>query len=411
MRPDGTEIMGYLVHLIGDELAKILRRLRVAERDGRTDINRIWISLDYRKGRRFKIDADGLCEALAEISPPDIDQYIVEKRHQLDTLGYEGEPGIESEALIYIESEDHFRKLISGLVPLRPIKMQSFDRRFGIRIPYKGTLLDGFDEFPIELPRMGPCRIAVRAGPTRPAALFECEAFVPYPMTGGPMMSIKHPALSALFYDDRLTIETVGNFDVDPHELGIWIQLLRGLTYLSEGDATLELEFRGIRLPALAGENLRGPDIDQLPSLLAFVERLQRACEYAALPAPAKFSLNDVRHAPHMQMALDVMFNPSSSVRLEFDAIEGVLEQSAIDALHFNTVTFADVSISFAALVRLERVGDTASFVSSCFELVDIRPSVLDLDAYGAEMATSRDIAVLIDPTNLTIDDRPGLAT
>jgi hypothetical protein len=141
LRPDGTELMGYVVHLIGKELAKVLRHLRVAERDGRTDVNHRWISLDYRKARRFKLDADGLRQALEEICPVDVEGYAAEKRHQLETLGYEDGPGIETQALIYIEDEDHLTKLISGLVPLRPLRMQSYDRRFGIRVPYKGTLL------------------------------------------------------------------------------------------------------------------------------------------------------------------------------------------------------------------------------------------------------------------------------
>jgi hypothetical protein len=83
MRADGTELMGYVIHLLGEELAKVLLRLRRAESEGRTDINHMTISFDYRKGRRFKPDADGLRTALSEVSPVDVDAYAEEKRDQL----------------------------------------------------------------------------------------------------------------------------------------------------------------------------------------------------------------------------------------------------------------------------------------------------------------------------------------
>jgi hypothetical protein len=409
MRPDGTELMGYVVHLIGKELAKVLRRLRIAERDGRADVNHRWISFGYRKGRRFKLDADGLREALEEICPVDVEGYVAEKRHQLETLGYEDGPGVESEALIYIEDEDHLTKLISGLVPLRPLRMQSYDRRFGIRVPYKGTLLEGLEEFSIDLPTIGPCSIIIRAEPLRPAALFECEAFVPYPIEGGPMLSIRHPALNLLFYEDSLNIESVGNFKTDQHDLATWIQLLRGLTYLAKGNATVELEFRDARIPATPSEKgLDGPYLDQLPFLLDFVERLQRALDLAGLPAPARFSLEDIWSAPAMQMSLDMFFNPRSAARLEFDTMETLANQQAIEALHFNTVGFAGASVSFATKVILERAGDGSTFASTGFELLDIRPAVLDLDAYGAQMADTHGITFVIDPSNMTMVDRPA---
>lgn len=408
MRPDGTELMGYVIHLLNKELARVLRRLRAAQKAGRADINHMSISFDYRKGRRFKPGAAGLREALAEVSPEDMGAYTAEKLRQLATLGYEDGSGVEAEALIWIEDEDHLTRIISGLAPLKPLKLQAYDRRFDIRVPYMGTMFEGIDEFAIDLPTMGPCSIIVRTGALRPAALFKCEAFVPYPVEGGPWLVIRHPALNLLFHEDRFHIESLGNFNVGRHDLETWVQLLRGLTYLAEGSATVELEFRGARIPGIpTPEGLDGPYLDQLPRLLDFVEGFQRALDLAGTIATEEFSLEDLWAAPAAQMSLDMFFNPATAARFEFDDIGGVTDELVLEALYFNTIEFAGTGISFAVKVTLER-GDESSraFASTRFELLDIRSAVLDLDGYGAEMATTKEISVVINPSNVTMVNR-----
>ena len=47
LRPDGQPLVGYIIHLIGDELARVLRRLRAGEANRAFDINRATINFDY----------------------------------------------------------------------------------------------------------------------------------------------------------------------------------------------------------------------------------------------------------------------------------------------------------------------------------------------------------------------------
>lgn len=125
---------------------------------------------------------------------------------------------------------------------------------------------------------------------------------------------IRHPALNLLVHEDEFQIESVGNFNVGRHDLETWVQLLRGLTYLAEGSATVELEFRGARIPGIpTSEGLDGPYLDQLPSLLDFVEGFQRALDLAGTTATEEFSLEDLWATPATQMSIDMFFNPNSS--------------------------------------------------------------------------------------------------
>jgi hypothetical protein len=50
--------------------------------------------------------------------------------------------------------------------------------------------------------------------------------------------------------------------------------------------------------------------------------------------------------------------------------------------------------------------GPTA-YASTRFALVDIRSRVVDLNAYGAELATRNNVNILIDPSNLSVVARP----
>jgi hypothetical protein len=404
MRPDGTELMGFVFHLIDEQLARVLHRLRRVEADGRVDINHMTISFDYRKARRFKPTAEGLFEALSEIADPDVTGYAERKRDQLARLGYDDNGGIEAEALIWIESKDHLTRILSGLEPLKPVQMKAYDRRFDIRVPYRGDLLDGVEEFNLELPPVGPCDIVVRNGPRQPAALFQCEAYAPPPIEGGPLMVIKHPMLTVLFRDDGLNLETTGTFQEDGRALDDWILLLRGLTYLASGTGTIELEFRGTRLPPvkLPQGGVDGPYIEQLPAMLEFAERWKEALSLAGVAPGGKFTLDDIWQAEPVRMSLDMLFNPAPLARIEFDVIEGAEDAQQLEALHFNTVRFAGAALTFAVRVVLDRQGkDSASFASARYELVDIRPAVNDLDAYGAEIAEDNAFRIVIPPDNL----------
>lgn len=181
LRTDGLPLMGYVIDLIDDQLARVLQRLRCVEKAGRTDTNRIKITFDYRKGRAFKPTPEGLREALEVTSPADVASYGDLKRRQLATLGFADDGGIEANAIVWIENQDHFIRMISGLTPLKPIRLDAYERRFDILLPYKGTMFDDVQEFPIQLPMVGACQIIVRSGLRDPAALFRCEAFAPPP--------------------------------------------------------------------------------------------------------------------------------------------------------------------------------------------------------------------------------------
>lgn len=153
---DGKSQSGYLVHLIGDELAKVLKRLRLAEANEAYDINNAGISYDYEKlGARFDPTAEGLLEALNSVCRVDPAAYTVEKQRQLAELGYE-KGRFEAEAIAFIEGPHHLNNVLLGITPLKPKEIRIFDTRFDVRIPYRGTLFDDLSELVFTPPSLGP---------------------------------------------------------------------------------------------------------------------------------------------------------------------------------------------------------------------------------------------------------------
>ncbi len=401
LRHDGEPLSGYVVHLIDKELGRILHRLRRAEAEGRRDLNKLTVTFDYTKARRFDLTRAGLRHALDEICGEDPTAYTERKQAQLANLGYGEGGGIEAEALVWIEGEDHLTRILSRLAPLKPIKVQAYDRRFDIRLPYTGPLLDGVKEFSLDLPHAGPCDIIMRRGPREPAALFKCEAYVPPPIGEGPWLVIRHPVLSVLFGPDGLNVETTGAFGESRKTLEEWRLLLRGLTYMASGSGTISLEFRGVRLPpvSIPENGLDGPYIEELPRLLDFVDQWAEALSLAGVSPAEPFALDDIWDAVPAHIALDILFNPKPVARMEFDVIDGAENQSTLDAVYFNTVGFAGVDVAFAVKASLARDAEGDSrFTSTGFELLDIRPAVADLKAYGAEIAGGHEVLILIDP-------------
>jgi len=408
LRADGELQSAYLVHLIGNELARVLRRLRLAEARKAHDINHTDISYDYEKvGVRFEPIPTGLLAALTAACGQNPGAYTIEKQRQLAELGYENGQ-FEGEALIQIEGPEHFSNLLLGLAPLKPHRLRVFDSRFGIRLPYQGTLFDDLEELRLTPPTLGSCEISIRGPGFGQAARFEGEMFV------GPPMAEPHGAELLIRTSDfiiRLTppalkFESVGSIDDMEHSLEEWAELLRALTLMATGRATLTIAGND-RIPSITfpvDEPITGPYIEELPLISEFVDGWLRLLTNAGLRSTARFNFNAFWEANEARMAVDILLNPKSKVRFEFQTLE-IEESSPLPkGLYFNSASFVDTSITFTAKVFFEMTEDVEwRYRSTGFQALDVRSKVDDLEEYGMDQATACDLKLLIDPRNITL--------
>ena len=411
LRADGELQSAYLVHLIGNELARVLRRLRLAEARKAHDINHTDISYDYEKvGVRFEPTPAGLLAALTAACRQNPGDYTIEKQRQLAELGYENGQ-FEAEALIQIEGPEHFSNLLLGLAPLKPHRLRVFDSRFGIRLPYQGTLFDEIEELRLTPPTLGSCEISIRGPNFGQAARFDSEIFI------GPPMAEPHRAELLIRTPDfiiRLTppafnFESVGSIDDMEHSLEEWAGLLRALTLMATGRATLTIAGND-RIPSITfpvDQPITGPYLEEIPLISAFLDGWLQLLTNAGLRSTARFKFDAFWNGNEAPMAVDILLNPKSEARFEFQTLE--IEESSVvpQGLYFNSTSFADTSITFSAKVFFEKTDDPEwRYRSTGFEAVDVRPKVADLEEYGMDQATACGLKLLIDPRNITLVPR-----
>ncbi len=411
LRSDGELQSGYLVHLIGAELARVLRRLRMAEARKAHDINHSDISYDYEKtGARFEPTPDGLLAALSAACGQNPGAYTIEKQRQLAELGYENGQ-FEAEALIQIEGPEHFSNLLLGLAPLKPQGLRVFDSRFGIRLPYQGTLFDDIEELRLTPPILGSCDISIRGLSFAQAARFDGEMFFG-PPTAEPLgaeLLIRTSDFIIRLAPPALKFESVDSIDDREHTLDEWAELLRALTLMATGRATLTIAGND-RIPSITfpvDQPITGPYIEEIPLISAFLDGWLRLLTNAGLRSTAKFKFDAFWEANEAHMAVDILLNPRSQAHFEFQTLEIEEPSAPPEGLYFNSTSFAGTSLTYSAKVFLEKTDDPEwRYRSTDFEALDVRPKVEDLEEYGMDQAIAYDLKLLIDPRKITLVSR-----
>ena len=204
------------------------------------------------------------------------------------------------------------------------------------------------------------------------------------------------------FAGQSVRFETEGNFFGQARTLDEWRPLTRALAYLSSGAGVVSFQFAGdlqTRLTLPMTEPLQGPQIESLPQLVHFIEGWSQLTQMAGVAAVQPFSLEDLWASKGVQIAADLMTNPSSPASFAFDSEAFEPASNSVDALYFNSCCLADAALSFCVRVTLERIGD--EYRSVAFSPIDARPDVVDLLGYAQEQATAGGIAILINPDNL----------
>lgn len=408
LRADGELQSGYLVHLIGNELARVLRRLRLAEARRAHDINHTDISYDYEKvGVRFEPTPTGLLEAVTAACGQNPGAYTIEKQRQLAELGYENGQ-FEAEALIQIEGPEHFSSLLLGLAPLKPHRLRVFDSRFGIRLPYQGTLVDDIEELRLTPPTLGHCEISVRGPGFGQAARFDGEMFIGPPIAEpqGPELLVRTSDFIIRLTPPALKFESVGSIDDMEHTLEEWAELLRALTLMATGRATLTIAGND-RIPAITfpvDQPVTGPYLEELPAISEFVDGWLRLLANAGIRTTSSFKFDAFWQSNEARIAVDILLRPKSLARFEFQNLKIEASSSLPEGLYFNSTSFADTSITYSAKVFFERTDDPEwRYRSMRFEALDVRPKVDDLEEYGMDQATALDLKLIIDPKNITL--------
>jgi hypothetical protein len=405
MRPDGTPIRGYLVHLLGAPLEKLLRRLRHEEFIGSRDINRQSISFNYRRfGDVFDVTPEGLRGAIERACGQDPAAYSADKLSQLTQLGY-GEDRIVGDVLFRPDSDEQLTRVVLGMDPLKPLAMRTFDNRFGMPVPYGDDLLNAVEEIMLSPPSAGGCEIVVTGPPLTPPATFHAEIFFAPPFDARLRMLIRHADFNFLFHEREADFETKAVFEQSGRTLDDLVMLLRALSNLASSDGAIVISgddgrFGPIRL-AMA-ERLSGPDIDELPALYRIASEWRRLLEMAGVRSKASLAIEDLWNSRGVQLAADLLLKPKPQAQFALDVEDVQGDGGPLKAIYFNSAELTGDGISYGVEIELRPTArDARVYRSVSFTPIDVRPMVADLDEYMEELASRHENPIMIHPDNL----------
>jgi hypothetical protein len=412
LKDDGEPQWGYLVHLIDKNLRNILSRLRMAEAGNTYDINHRKIGYDYVKcGQRFEPTPAGLISALTAACGEAPDDYAVEKLRQLKDLGYE-DGQYEAEAIVWVEGPGHFDELMLGIAPMKPHDLRVFDRRFGVRLPYKGKSLKNLEEIQLVPTTLGPCEILIRGTGFGQVARFDAQIFVGPSIIKSLSSAILIRAYGLSFWitSTAIKFETSGCFDDVRYTLREWAELLRALSVMSKRKSSLTITGNARILPMTLSldQYILGPYIEELPLFSKFTDYWVSLLSSAGVCSNEKFGFDAFWSANDARMAVDILLNSRPATFFEFDFLgldsnDSEEVSQPLVGIYFDSTSFIDAEITYSAKVFFEKTeGQIRSYRSVRFEALDVRPKVDDLEKYGADQANCHNLTVLIDPRNLT---------
>lgn len=404
LKKDGEPLKGYVVQLLDEPLHKLLRRLRLAEAQGRRDTQKLKISFDYRRhGKPFELTPAGLRAALAEACGPDPAAYAIEKVRQLNELGYE-DGQFEGQAVFQVRDEEHFSRVLLGLEPIRPLQVETFDVRFGIAVPYKGQLFNTIEEIFLAPPATTECTVVVKGPLLRPAASFEAQLVVAPPVDGRLRMLIQHADFEFTFRETEHQIEASCSFEPRKGPLGELVAMLRALDYLASKQANIAVFGKNgawgpLQLPV--STDLTGPNREDLPRLAGFAADWQTLLDYAGVRSSAPIGWDDLWN-DQAHLATDLMLSAAPVARFEFDADVLPADGQPIHAIYFNSASVAGEAILYAVEITLApRPNEPTVYRSVSFRPIEARADTIELDDYMDDLAKRLKPSVMIHPDNV----------
>lgn len=234
------------VHILGDDLAKILKRLRKEFAAGTKSLHDKNVTFQIKDAKKLGLTGDDLATFLMREIGPDMDKYSEKKSGQKSTLGYEAGKSITVNGSFEAEK---IGDLIDGLLGLRPLavaKLMATEERFGISLP-----VQRFPNFqPGTLAHITPkpsarCTLIIKSIGDEESVEIQGDLILP-PSGWLPIAHFKillrAPFLEATFSHDTFSLRTIPEWSVDQQRrLADWISYSSALSIFSKGSCEISV--------------------------------------------------------------------------------------------------------------------------------------------------------------------------
>lgn len=282
-------IAGYLAHFRGDLLARVLERLRDAQKRGITDLNRRTINLSRNDGTSFALDGESFATALKTGIGESMVTYATEKNEEVKTLGFGDDRVTASIRFGEVDIEAMVEAHL-GERSLPVERMEFTERRFDIPLPFPpGVLTEG--TLTIEARPVDGFELCLEAVETGQAVRLPCSFIYPH-LPELPPEALKYRILS-----DLITIKTSREtFTYTAHlndeklrSLDSWNRQLSATLMLGSGKCKLSVKRLSDNMEVVLGVS-NGPvdaDMHEFREVLRLVNAAQFLLAAAKHPEQA----------------------------------------------------------------------------------------------------------------------------
>lgn len=361
----------HLVHLLGDNLSRVLKRLRSEFALGTEALNKPEITFGIAAGRKVELTPDGLKAALTELIGEDMDAYGAEKLRQRETVGYNNSKRYSMS--VTFEEMTH-GDLIDGMLGLKKLgvkNLQSFEERFDIKLPGGLPILSDFENAVLQIsPTPVDAGIISISSPARDVPVeLNCDLIAPV-LPKIPVNSMKVIARSELL-DAVVSIEDgsikLTNTDdgLSAHHLDEWWKLFNFWDAVFTEGAELSVRTNGghplfsgsPRDAATTGE--RPEYLNQVVAILGMARRLLKEADSLDRPISLR---NIMLSSKAIKQTHDFFFRANELDSFSFKTEKSErLEAGEYPGLFVSTFQMGDDVYAYAlklALVLDEVVGD-----------------------------------------------------
>lgn len=167
----------YLIHMRGERLASVLKRLRRQTADGTTaeKLNNFFINFSPNDDERVEPTGAGLREALQQACGENPHAYLKAKDSELNSLGVEG-ARFEGRMRLTAKDRNELSEIYLGIRQSVPVQdFETFEKRFDIKIPDLTRQDARLTLSPVPADRV---TVVVRGEDGLPPAVSEADLFV-----------------------------------------------------------------------------------------------------------------------------------------------------------------------------------------------------------------------------------------
>ena len=393
----------YLVHIFGDRLAAILKRLRIEEskKTPENKLNKKYITMSLKEMERIEQTGGALRTSLESIVSDNMHAYITTKEAQLEKLGFELRP-YEGKMSLQIPNLDEMVDVFLGLKNGIPVSnLNVTQERFGIKLP-QSQLSSAQAIISIKPHPIAKCTISFRRDDLTAPAIFQGEIFVPaIPSLPSDKFKvlIKSPLFSIIIQQNgpnEITYTLTYNDINQKNDLETWSQFWRMIQALASGKGEIQIlpeqtQMEKITLPILPSS--AGGSIDNCESWLSLCEQASTLFNKAGMSSKLKLNLDDLEIASKPIRFASLLLNgETAGISFISEKPNGIDKLSDAVIILSDLVKFGDEAIAYYGVMTAHPI-ITAEQIEWCptkFEPRSIQVINITRDGYEAFVETAK---------------------